>query len=284
MSIVLKPGEVSLAQWRAVYRGDSASLDEDSAERIAQSAAAVQRILSKDVPIYGINTGFGRLAQVRIENEDLATLQRNIVLSHCVGVGEPLPVAIARLMIALKLASLAQGASGIRLETTALLGTMLARGITPVIPSQGSVGASGDLAPLSHMAAALIGVGDVIFGGERLPASAALAQAGLAPVTLGPKEGLALLNGTQFSTACALAALFEVETLFQSALVTGALATEAAKGSDTPFDPRIHALRRHRGQIETAAALRASPTRWLARMAEPAINARNAAAVSIWPR
>ncbi len=257
MSIVLKPGEVSLAQWRAVYRGDSASLDEDSAERIAQSAAAVQRILSKDVPIYGINTGFGRLAQVRIENEDLATLQRNIVLSHCVGVGEPLPVAIARLMIALKLASLAQGASGIRLETTALLGTMLARGITPVIPSQGSVGASGDLAPLSHMAAALIGVGDVIFGGERLPASAALAQAGLAPVTLGPKEGLALLNGTQFSTACALAALFEVETLFQSALVTGALATEAAKGSDTPFDPRIHALRRHRGQIETAAALRA---------------------------
>jgi histidine ammonia-lyase len=257
LSIVLKPGEVSLAQWRAVYHGEPASLDKGSAQRIAQGAAAVQRILRKDIPIYGINTGFGRLAQVRIEREDLAALQRNIVLSHCAGVGEPLPVAIARLMIALKLASLAQGASGVRLETTALLGALLTSGITPLIPSQGSVGASGDLAPLSHMAAALIGVGDVIYQGEQLPASTALAQAGLEPITLGPKEGLALLNGTQFSTACALAALFEVETLFQSALVTGALATEAAKGSDTPFDSRIHELRRHRGQMETAAALRA---------------------------
>ncbi len=257
MSIVLKPGEVSLSQWRAIYRGASASLHVASAERIAQSAAAVQRILLKGAPIYGINTGFGRLAQVRIENEDLATLQRNIVLSHCAGVGDPLPVSIARLMIALKLASLAQGASGVRLETTALLGAMLSQGLTPVIPSQGSVGASGDLAPLSHMAAALIGVGDIFYCGERLPAATALAQAGLEAVTLGPKEGLALLNGTQFSTACALAALFEVESLFRSALVTGALATEAAKGSDTPFDPRIHELRRHRGQIETAAALRA---------------------------
>lgn len=257
MTIVLKPGEVTLSQWRAIYRGDSASLDEASATQIAQSAAAVQRILRRNEPIYGINTGFGRLAQVRIEHEDLAALQRNIVLSHCAGVGEPLPVAIGRLMIALKLASLAQGASGIRLETTQLLGAMLTRGITPVIPSQGSVGASGDLAPLSHMAAALIGIGDVFYQGERIPATNALALAGLQPVTLGPKEGLALLNGTQFSTACALAALFEVERLFQSALVTGALATEAAKGSDTPFDPRIHELRRHRGQIETAAALRA---------------------------
>ena len=257
MSIVLKPGHVSLAQWRAVYRGDSATLDESCTPLIAESAEAVRRILARNVPVYGINTGFGRLAQVRIENEDLAKLQRNIVLSHCAGVGEPLPVAIARLMIALKLASLAQGASGVRLETTGMLGAILAAGITPVIPSQGSVGASGDLAPLSHMAAALIGVGDVFYRGERLPAATALTQAGLAPITLGPKEGLALLNGTQFSTACALAALFEVETLFQSALVTGALATEAAKGSDTPFDPRIHELRRHRGQIETAAALRA---------------------------
>lgn len=257
MSIVLVPGEVSLAEWRAVYRGASASLDERSKERIARSAEAVQRILQKDAPIYGINTGFGRLAQVRIDNEDLAALQRNIVLSHCAGVGEPLPTPIARLLIALKLASLAQGASGVRVQTTDLLAAMLAKGITPLIPVQGSVGASGDLAPLSHMAAALIGVGDVFYCGERVPATTALAQAGLAPVTLGPKEGLALLNGTQFSTACALAALFEVETLFQSALVTGALATEAAKGSDTPFDPRIHELRRHRGQIETAAALRA---------------------------
>jgi histidine ammonia-lyase len=257
VTIVLEPGEVSLAQWRAIYRGDSASLAAHGAARIQESAAAVQRILDRNEPVYGINTGFGRLAQVRIGNEDLAALQRNIVLSHCAGVGEPLAVPIARLMIALKLASLAQGASGVRLETTSLLGSMLTNGITPVIPVQGSVGASGDLAPLSHMAAALIGVGDVFHQGERMPADSALALAGLQPITLGPKEGLALLNGTQFSTACALAALFDVETLFQSALVTGAMATEAAKGSDTPFDPRIHELRRHRGQIETAAALRA---------------------------
>lgn len=257
MNINLNPGKVSLREWRAIYHSACASLDKGSAEQIARGAAAVQRILRKDTPIYGINTGFGRLAQVRIESEDLARLQRNIVLSHCAGIGEPMPPEIVRLMMALKLASLAQGASGVRLETTALLGAMLTSGITPVIPSQGSVGASGDLAPLSHMAAALIGVGEVIFRGERLPAATALAHAGLTPVELGPKEGLALLNGTQFSTAYALAALFEVETLFQSALITGALATEAAKGSDTPFDPRIHELRRHRGQIATAAALRA---------------------------
>ncbi len=253
----MKPGEVPLSQWRAIYHGAQASLHPTSAARIAESAAAVQRILRKGEPVYGINTGFGKLASVRIENEDLATLQRNIVLSHCAGVGEPLPPPIVRLLIALKLASLAQGASGVRLETTRLLGAMLEQGMIPVIPSQGSVGASGDLAPLSHLAATLIGIGEIAVSGERLPASVALAQAGLASLTLGPKEGLALLNGTQFSTACALAGLFEAETLFQSALVTGALATEAAKGSDTPFDPRIHELRRHRGQIETAAALRA---------------------------
>jgi histidine ammonia-lyase len=255
-TIVLKPAAVPLTQWRAIYRGAPVALDSASSAPIAASAAAVQRILKKGEPVYGINTGFGKLASVRIENEDLATLQRNIVLSHCTGVGEPLPVPIARLMIALKLASLAQGASGVRLETTTLLGALLTKGLTPVIPSQGSVGASGDLAPLSHMAAALIGIGDILVNGARVPAATALSQAGLAPLTLGPKEGLALLNGTQFSTACALAALFETETLFQAALVTGALSTEAAKGSDTPFDPRIHTLRRHQGQIETAAALR----------------------------
>jgi histidine ammonia-lyase len=160
-------------------------------------------------------------------------------------------------MIALKLASLAQGASGVRPGTVALLAAMLAKDLIPCIPGQGSVGASGDLAPLSHLAASLIGIGEVVFEGQRLPAADALARAGLAQVALGPKEGLALLNGTQFSTACALAGLFEAEKLFQSALISGALSTEAAKGSDTPFDPRIHALRQHRGQIETAAALRA---------------------------
>lgn len=255
--IVLRPGEVSLADWRAVYRGAAARLDASAAPLIAESAAAVERILAKGEPVYGINTGFGKLASVRIESADLERLQRNIVLSHAAGVGEPMPVPIARLMMALKLASLAQGASGVKPATVALLEAMLAKGLTPVVPAQGSVGASGDLAPLSHMAATMIGVGEIFVGEARLPAAEALAQAGLAPLTLGPKEGLALLNGTQFSTANALAGLFEAEVLFRSALVTGALSTEAAKGSDTPFDHRIHALRRHKGQIETADALRA---------------------------
>jgi histidine ammonia-lyase len=255
-TVVLKPGEATLAQWRAIYAGANASLDESCAPLIAASAAAVARIIAKNQPIYGINTGFGKLASVRIDDADLATLQRNIVLSHCAGIGDPMPVPVTRLMIALKLASLAQGASGVQPATVTLLGGLLAKGLTPVIPSQGSVGASGDLAPLSHLAAALIGIGEVDVRGERLPALAALKSAGLAPVTLAPKEGLALLNGTQFSTAYALAGLFEVETMFQTALITGALATEAAKGSDTPFDPRIHALRKHRGQVETAAVLR----------------------------
>ncbi|AYV46998.1 histidine ammonia-lyase [Caulobacter flavus] len=253
---VLHPGEVSLAQWKSVYRGAAARLADGAWPVIAESAAAVTRILAKGEPVYGINTGFGKLASVRIGDEDLATLQRNIVLSHAAGTGEPSPVSVIRLMMALKLASLAQGASGVRVETVKLLEAMLELGLTPVVPSQGSVGASGDLAPLSHMAATMIGVGEIDVGGVRKPALEALARAGLAPVELGPKEGLALLNGTQFSTANALAGLFEAEVLFQSALITGALSTEAAKGSDTPFDPRIHALRRHAGQIETAASLR----------------------------
>ncbi len=253
---VLHPGEVSLAQWKSVYRGAAARLADHAWPVIEASAAAVTRILAKGEPVYGINTGFGKLASVRIGDEDLATLQRNIVLSHAAGTGEPSPVPVIRLMMALKLASLAQGASGVRVETVKLLEAMLELGLTPVVPSQGSVGASGDLAPLSHMAATMIGVGEIDVGGVRKPAAEALARAGLAPVELGPKEGLALLNGTQFSTANALAGLFEAEVLFQSALVTGALSTEAAKGSDTPFDPRIHVLRRHAGQIETAAALR----------------------------
>jgi len=255
--ILLVPGAVSLADWRAIHRGAAVRLDPAAAPRIAESAAAVGRILAHGDPVYGINTGFGKLASVRIDEADLATLQRNIVLSHAAGTGAPSPVPVVRLMMALKLASLAQGASGVRPETVALLEAMLGQGLTPVVPSQGSVGASGDLAPLAHMAAAMIGVGAIELAGERLPAAEALARAGLAPLELAAKEGLALLNGTQFSTANALAGLFAAETLFAAALVTGALSTEAAKGSDTPFDPRIHELRRHRGQIEVAAALRA---------------------------
>jgi len=254
--IILTPGSVPLDHWRAIYRGATPSLDKACAPGIAESAAAVGRILVRHEPVYGINTGFGKLASVKIGDDDLATLQRNIVLSHAAGTGAPSPAAIIRLMMALKLASLAQGASGVKPETIDLIEAMLLVGLTPVVPAQGSVGASGDLAPLAHMAAAMIGIGHIEVSGQRLTAEGALARAGLTPLTLGPKEGLALLNGTQFSTANALAGLFETEILFQSALITGALSTEAAKGSDTPFDPRIHALRRQPGQIETADALR----------------------------
>lgn len=254
--VVLHPGEVFLVEWKKVYRGEAARLAEDAWPVIEASARAVERIVARGEPVYGINTGFGKLASVRIGDEDLERLQRNIVLSHAAGTGEPSPVPVIRLMMALKLASLAQGASGVRPQTVRLLEALLVQNLTPVIPCQGSVGASGDLAPLAHMAAAMIGVGEIFVEGVRTPAAQALDAAGLLPLVLGPKEGLALLNGTQFSNANALAALFEAELLFQSALVTGALSTEAAKGSDTPFDPRIHRLRRHVGQIETAAALR----------------------------
>jgi histidine ammonia-lyase len=256
MTVTLKRGRATLADWRAVADGTAARLDPAALPGIEASARTVEAIVARGEPVYGINTGFGKLASVRIGSADLTTLQRNIVLSHAAGVGEPMPAANVRLMMALKLASLGQGASGVRPQTVALLEAMLARGLVPVIPSQGSVGTSGDLAPLAHLAAAMLGIGQVALAGETMPADAALARAGLTPITLGPKEGLALLNGTQFSTAEALIGLFVIERVFRAALVTGALATDAAKGSDTPFDPRIHALRGHRGQIEVAAALR----------------------------
>ncbi len=260
MTVRLSGGAAALADWRAIYAGAGVALDPASATRVEAAAAAVARIIARGEPVYGVNTGFGKLASVRIADADLVQLQRNIVLSHAAGVGEPASVAATRLMMALKLDSLAQGASGVRPVTLSLLEAMLNRGVTPIVPSQGSVGASGDLAPLAHMTATMIGVGEARFGVEVLPASAALERAGLAPCELGPKEGLALLNGTQFSTAHALAGLFEVERAFRAALVTGALSTDAARGSDAPFDPRIVALRRHRGPREVAATLAALMT------------------------
>ncbi|ESQ93860.1 histidine ammonia-lyase [Asticcacaulis benevestitus] len=254
--MILTPGNVPLSVWRDIYRGAAFKLDPACMPAVAESAAAVSRILSRGEPVYGINTGFGKLASTRIEDADLTTLQRNIILSHAAGVGAPSPQPVVRLMLALKLTSLAQGASGIKPETLELMQAMLDHDLMPVIPCQGSVGASGDLAPLAHMAACMIGVGEIEVYGARMPALRALKEAGLKPLTPGPKEGLALLNGTQFSTANALAGLFEAEVLLQTALVTGALSTEAAKGSDAPFDPRIHALRRHKGQIDTAHTLR----------------------------
>ena len=254
MTVTLTPGRMTLAAWREVADGAPVRLDPAAMSAVEAGARAVDAIIAKGEPVYGINTGFGRLASIHIASEDLAALQRNIVLSHAAGVGEPM--RNVRLMMALKLASLGRGASGVRPGTLGMLESMLARDVLPIVPSQGSVGASGDLAPLAHLAAAMIGIGEAEHGGERMPAAAALARASLAPIVLGPKEGLALLNGTQFSTAEALAGLFATERVLQAALVTGALSTDAAKGSDTPFDARIHALRGHRGQIEVAAGLR----------------------------
>ncbi len=255
-TLTLRPGHDTLEAWMAIAAGADPRLPEDAYAAVAKCAEAVRAIVARGEPVYGLNTGFGKLASVRIAADDLATLQTNIVLSHAAGVGPPVPKPVARLMMALKLASLGQGASGVRPETLRLLEAMLEADVIPVIPSQGSVGASGDLAPLAHMTAAMLGVGDVFAENATRPALQALAAAGLTPLSLAPKEGLALLNGTQFSTAYALHALFEIQRLFQSALIAGVLSTEAAKGSDAPFDARVHALRPHRGQAECADALR----------------------------
>lgn len=256
-TVTLNPGAVTLADWHEVYRGAAVVLDTRCRPQVEAAARAIDAIVAKGDPVYGINTGFGKLASVRIGSADLATLQRNIVLSHAAGVGEALPVPVVRLVMALKLASLAQGASGVSWSTIEHLSACLDAGLVPVVPGQGSVGASGDLAPLAHMTAALMGFGEFFVKGGRIRAADALQDAKIAPLELGPKEGLALLNGTQVSTALALAGLFEGERVFQAALVTGALSTDAAKGSDGPFDPRIQELRRHRGQAEVAATLRA---------------------------
>ena len=204
-----------------------------------------------------MNTGFGKLANIKIAPEDTETLQKNLILSHCCGVGDPMPRNVARLMMALKLLSLGRGASGVRWDIVALLEGMLAQGVTAVIPAQGSVGASGDLAPLAHMAAVMIGEAHAEHGGQIKTGAQALADAGLSPITLGPKEGLALINGTQFSTAYALVGLFGAWRAAQTALVTSALSTDAIMGSTAPLQPEIHTLRGHAGQIEAAAFLRA---------------------------
>ncbi|WP_412555314.1 histidine ammonia-lyase [Shimia sp. MIT1388] len=259
MSVLeLTPGAVTLAQLADVYWNERAvALDpvckpavEDAAKRIDAAAAG-------DVAVYGVNTGFGKLASLKIAPEDTATLQRNLILSHCCGVGEAVPRRMARLMMTLKLLSFGRGASGVRWDYVKLLQGMLSKGVTPVIPAQGSVGASGDLAPLSHMTAVVIGEGEAEFAGEILPGAEALSKAGLAPIQLGPKEGLAFINGTQFSTAFALAGLFEAWQSAQNALVISAMSTDAIMGSTAPLQPEIHQLRGQRGQIETAAAMRA---------------------------
>jgi histidine ammonia-lyase len=257
MTLVVGDAPLDLAALRRIHR-DAAhlALAPAAERRMAESAAAVARLLGSGRPAYGINTGFGRLSQTRIADDDLEALQRNIVLSHAAGVGPLLDDATVRLAMALKVASLAQGASGVRPELVELLVSMVNRGILPCVPAKGSVGASGDLAPLAHLALALLGLGEVRVDGHALPATAALASAGLAPLRLAPKEGLALLNGTQVSTALALRGLFAAEDLFAAAVVAGAMSVDAAAGSDTPFDDRIHALRGHAAQRDVAACYR----------------------------
>ncbi len=257
-SLTLTPGAATLADLARVYREEAAvRLDPACHDGIAQAAARIDAAAKGDTAVYGVNTGFGKLASVKIAAADTATLQRNLILSHCCGVGDPISRRHARLMMALKLLSLGRGASGVRLELITLIEEMLVRGVTPVIPVQGSVGASGDLAPLAHMAAVMMGYAEAEYEGETLPGAEALSRAGLAPVELGAKEGLALINGTQFSTAFGLAGLFDAWSAMQAALVTSAMSTDAIMGSTAPLQPEIHALRGHAGQIEAAAAMRA---------------------------
>lgn len=255
--LTLTPGHVPLATLEKIWREECAvKLDGGAREAIIASAERVAAAVEKGDPVYGVNTGFGKLASIRIASEECETLQRNLILSHCCGVGEKTPRAIVRLMMALKLISLGRGASGVREQVIDLLEGMLEKGVTPVVPSQGSVGASGDLAPLAHMAAAMIGEGEADLGDETLPAGEALEKAGLTPIILGAKEGLALINGTQFSTAYALAGLFEAQHAANISLISSSLSIDAAKASTAPLFEEIHALRGHPGQISAAQTMR----------------------------
>ena len=255
--LILTPGETTLAQLEQVWQqGLAVRLSGSARDGIAASAARIARAAAGDEPVYGVNTGFGKLASIKIAAADTATLQRNLILSHCCGVGDPVEPDTVRLILVLKLLSLGRGASGVRPEVVALLEGMLARNVMPVIPAQGSVGASGDLAPLAHMAAVMLGEGRAAWQGRDMPGAEALRAAGLEPVVLAAKEGLALINGTQVSTAFALAGLFDAFASARAALVTSALSTDAIMGSTAPFLDEIHTLRGHRGQIVAARAIR----------------------------
>lgn len=257
MSIMLTPGTTSLPQLESLWRtGSAATLDASARPGMQAAAELVAQAAAGDTAVYGVNTGFGKLASLKIASKDTATLQRNLVLSHCCGVGEALDTATTRLMMVLKLLSIGRGASGVALKTVDLIEAMLASGVTPIVPVQGSVGASGDLAPLAHFAAALIGEGQALYKGQTIPAAEALNLAGLKPVTLGPKEGLGLINGTQFSTAVCLAALFRAWRNASNSGVTAAMSTDAIMGSTAPLNDAIHTLRGHAGQIAVARTMR----------------------------
>jgi len=255
--ITIGAAPLTLAQLRQVLDDPTTvAVTPEAWTQVERGAATIAAIVAEGRTVYGVNTGFGLLANTSIATEDLETLQKNLVLSHACGVGPLLPDAVTRLLMVLKIASLSRGASGIRRETLEALIALVNADILPAIPSKGSVGASGDLAPLAHMSCVLIGVGEARHNGEILDAETALSRVGLKSLTLGPKEGLALLNGTQCSTALALAGLFATEAVFAAGIAAGALSVDALKGSDAPFDPRIHALRGQPGQIAVAARLR----------------------------
>src|SRR5579885_646812 len=257
-ALEIVPGKSPLSLWQDIFESQApVRLAKAAWPQIDASRAHVETALAGRRVIYGVNTGFGKLAHKRIADSELKALQRNLVLSHAAGVGDPLPDAVVRLVLALKIASLARGYSGVRRVVVERLIDLLNKNVLPLIPSQGSVGASGALAPLAHLSAVLIGEGHARWHGETLTARAALAKAGIAPLELEAKEGLALLNGTQASTALALAGLFAAQANFQAAFVAGAMSTDAIKGSDTPFDPRIHEVRGQPGQATAAAILRA---------------------------
>ncbi len=256
-TITLGGKRLTLDDCAALAQGAKVRLAPAALARVDAGAQAVATILASGNAAYGINTGFGKLARERIADSDLQQLQLNLVRSHRAGVGEPLAADVTRLIMTLKIASLLHGVSGVRAVVPQMMADCLNKGVLPRIPSQGSVGASGDLAPLAELAALLIGEGEATCNGKAMPASAALARAGLAPITLGPKEGLAILNGTQVSNALALTGYFALRNCFDAALVAGAMSVDAAAGSDAPFDARIHSLRGHQGQIDVAATLRA---------------------------
>ena len=257
MNLVIAKQMVTLADLRAVWREPTTvSLAQDARRRIAEANELIDDVVAHGDLVYGVNTGFGQMAQVRIGDAELVHLQENLVRSHAVGVGEDLDDDIVRLIMVCKVVALAEGYSGVRLELVQALCALINSNIYPRIPSRGSVGASGDLAPLAHMAGALIGIGEVRVIGNLVPAPIALKDAGIEPIRLAPKEGLALLNGTQVSTALALAAVFRTEHALSAALIAGAMTSDAVKGSDTPFDKRIQRVRGHGGQIAVAGVLR----------------------------
>jgi histidine ammonia-lyase len=257
MKLIVDNQLIGLAELRLAWRNPlTVELGTQARQRVAESNEMIGEVLASGDQVYGVNTGFGQLAQVRISDDDLAALQENLVRSHAVGVGKDLNDNIVRLIMLMKIIALAEGFSGVRVALIDTLCELVNNNIYPCIPEKGSVGASGDLAPLAHMAGVLIGIGEARVNGVRMPAQVALQEAGITPLILEPKEGLALLNGTQVSTALALAAAFRTENVLAAALAAGAMSADAIKGSDTPFDKRIQSVRGHGGQIAVAGVLR----------------------------